>query len=158
MASRQFFDVATGTLLRMAKTLPSPDQIGNYWVTGLSGATQKISDGVDRVTQAPGVAAAAQADVWANNVAAAKQKFIDNSRRVSLSEWQTATKAAVGNVATGAQRKQQKFITAITPVLSHIAAGQGKLANMPRGSYAQNVQRMTTFVDHMHNYKRPAGS
>lgn len=142
----------------MAKTLPSPDQVAGYWLTGISGATQKISDGVDRVTQAPGAAAAAQVDVWAANVQAAKQKFADNSRRVSLSDWQAATKAAVGNVAAGAQRKQQKYVQAIGPVLSHIAAGQSKLANMPRGSYAQNVQRMTTFVDHMHNYRRPAGA
>lgn len=142
----------------MAKTLPSPDQVASYWLTGITGATTKISDGVDRVTQAPGMAAAAQADVWANNVAAAKQKFIDNSRRVSLADWQAATKAAVGNVASGAQRKQQKYVSAIGPVLAHIAAGQGKLASMPRGSYSQNVQRMTTFVDHMHNYRRPAGA
>lgn len=142
----------------MAKQLPSPDQVAAYWLTGISGATQKISDGVDRVTQAPGMAAAAQADVWAQNVAASKAKFIANSRRVSLTDWQTATKAAIGNVASGAQRKQQKYQSAIGPVLSHVAAGQAKLASMPRGSYAQNVQRMTSFVDHMHNYQRPAGA
>lgn len=142
----------------MAKQLPSPDQVSQYWLTGLQGATQKISDGVDRVTTAPGAAAAAQVEVWAANVVASKAKFAANVRRVSLSDWQAATKAAVGNVAAGAQRKQGKFLAAIGPVLAHIAAGQGKLANMPRGTYAQNVQRMTTFVDHMHNYQRPAGS
>lgn len=142
----------------MAKTLPSPDQVASYWVSGLSGSTQKIQDGVNRVSVAPGIAAARQADVWAQNVVAAKAKFAANVARVSLTDWQTATAAAASTVGTRAAAKAAKYQAAITPVLAHVAAGQAKLASMPRGSYAQNIQRMTTFVDHMHNYQRPAGS
>lgn len=142
-------------MLAMAKQLPSPDQVAAYWLSGLQNSEQKIRDGVNRVTTAPGAQAAAQADVWANNVIAAKAKFVNNVRRVSLGEWQAATIDAVGNVGTGAQRNQQKFMSRITPVLSHIANGLTQLP--PRGSYAQNKTRMNQMADWMHNYVPPAG-
>lgn len=140
----------------MAKQMPTPEQVAQYWSSGLQGATQKISDGIDRVNEAPGVKAAAQADVWLANVQAAKAKFIANSRRVTLDDWKTATKAAVGNVGAGAARNQQKFAARITPVLNHIATGVAQLP--PRGTYEQNKQRSIKMMDHMHNYRAPAGS
>lgn len=140
----------------MGKQLPSPAQAAEYWARGLNGATQKISDGIDRVTEAPGAKAAQQADVWAQNTVASKQKFINNSRRVSLGEWQTATKAAVGNVGAGATRNQSKFEQRITPVLNHIAVGVQRLP--ARGNYEQNKMRAVAMMDHMHNYSPPAGS
>lgn len=138
----------------MAKQLPSPEQVGSYWLTGLTNAGPKIADGIARVTEAPGAKAAAQADVWLANLQASKQKFVNNSRRVTLGDWQAAATAAVPNVASGAQRNQAKFVQRITPVLNHIAAGVQRLP--ARGTYEQNKQRAITMMDHMHNYTPPA--
>jgi hypothetical protein len=135
----------------------SPQQAADRWETGLGAATQKISEGVDRVTVSPGEKAAAQADVWHQNVTAAKEKFARNSRAVSLEDWRAQTKAAVGNVATGASRKKGKFTDKITPVFAHMSTVLARVDNMPRGSYEQNKQRAIAMMDGMHGYKSPGG-
>jgi hypothetical protein len=127
------------------------------WATRLGQSTDKINRGIQRVQQAPGAKAAAQADVWASNTAAAKEKFRRNVGRVSLGDWQAATQAAVGRVAEGAARKQGKFQAAITPVFAHMANVLASVDNMPRGSFEQNLARMNAMARGMHQYQSPSG-
>lgn len=126
-----------------------PTSAAQAWVTGMQGAGPKYTAGVNAVKVAPGQAAAAAASLWAQNVAAAVNKFASNSAKVTLTAWQNAanTKGAprLGTGATAAQPKFAAFMTAFLPALTNIVNG------LPaRGAYAQNIARFTAYADALH--------
>lgn len=126
------------------------------WANNLGSSTQAITDGVNGVTVAPGTLAAKQADVWAQNTAAAKSKFARNSQAVTLGEWQQAMKdkgiARIAAGATAAIPKMQAFLTAFIP---HVEAGVRALP--PRGNLQQNINRMVQMVNHNASFAKRAG-
>ena len=130
----------------------NPNDAAQNWVTGMSGATAKYTAGVQAVKVAPGQLAAAQAGTWAANVAAAQPKFARNVAAVSLTSWQTAAtqkgapRLAYG--ATAAQPKMAAFMTSFIPQLANVVNG------LPaRGSFEQNVNRLTSSVNQLHQLK-----
>lgn len=126
--------------------------IATNWSNRLGQSTSKITAGVDAVSVAPGVAAARQADVWAANVAAAKQKWQRRVQSVSLADWQNAMKnKGVPRIATGATAAEPKFAAFMSQLIPHINSGLTKLP--ARGSYEQNKNRMIQWSDHMHAFK-----
>lgn len=115
------------------------------WVQRASAATDAYKAGVQSVTQAPGAKAAAQADVWAANVAASKAKYRQNVGAVTLAAWQerAETKGAT-NYPTGIQagaQAQAAFMADFLPKVQQIAANLP-----PRGTLEQNIARMTAQV------------
>ena len=133
----------------MART---PDQIAADWASRLGGSTQKIKDGVAAVTVAPGQAAARQADVWAQNVAASKPKWQARVSQVSLQEWQEATMTkGVDRIAAGATAAQPKFQNFITQLLPHIDRVKSSLP--ARGNLEQNIARSTAFIRGMAQFQ-----
>lgn len=131
----------------------TPDQIAAQWASRLASSTQRITDGVNGVTVAPGQAAARQADVWANNVQASKGKWSARVAAVTLPEWQAAmiTKGAP-RVASGAQAAQPKFGQFMAQLLPHIAATRAALP--ARGNLDQNIARMVAFTQGMSKFSR----
>jgi len=126
-----------------------PTTAAAAWVTGMQGAGTKYTAGVNAVRTAPGQLAAAAAPLWAQNVAAAQNKFAANSAKVSLQAWQSAasTKGAprLGTGATAAQPKFQAFMQSFLPVLTNV------VNSLPaRGTYAQNTQRFLAYADALH--------
>lgn len=125
-----------------------PATVAQNWANRLGQSTQAISDGIDRVTQAPGAAAARQKTVWQQNTAAAANKWAVNTGRVTLAEWQDAMKTKgvprIAQGATAAVPKMQTFMTKLLPYIESTKAG------LPaRGDFNQNVQRMVAFVTKM---------
>lgn len=103
-----------------------------------------VKEGVQAVTVAPGAAAARQADVWASQTAAAKEKFKRNVGRVQLGDWQNAmiTKGAprIAEGAAGAQPKVEQFMTRFLPAV------QAAVASLPpRGNLETNIARSAAF-------------
>lgn len=131
----------------------TPQEAGARWVSGAAGATQKIKDGVARVTVSPGHKAAQAADKWLSQVQQARDKFARNSQAVDLSSWQAAATAGADAFASGVQRREQKFVDKITPVFSHLASGMARIDAMPTVTYEQRKQKAIALMDHMHNYK-----
>lgn len=130
----------------------SPDQIAANWAAKLAGSTQRITDGVQAVTVSPGVAAARQADVWAQNVAAAKDKWRTNVGSMSNEDWKTAMiSKGVPRIASGATASQAKFASFIGRLLPHIDRVKGSLP--PRGNLDQNIARSAAFARGMANFK-----
>lgn len=135
----------------MAKT--TPDQAAAQWATRLGQSTQKIQQGIESVTVAPGQAAARQADVWVQNTAAAKDKWRANVANVSLQDWQQAViSKGLARVGPGATAAQAKFATFMGQLLPHIDRVKSSLP--PRGTFEQNLNRMTQFATGMHQFKR----
>jgi hypothetical protein len=133
----------------------TPQSIKDKWLRNIQSATPDITAGIQRVTQAPGQAAAAQSAAWQANTIAAADKWKRNTAGVSLADWQAAATAGVGRIASGAQAKQGKMETHLQSFLPHLEAGQRMLASMPRGSMEQNLARMVAMARHNANYKRP---
>lgn len=134
----------------MAQT---PEQIAAAWASRLAGSGQKITDGVNAVTTAPGQAAARQKGVWAQNVAASQDKWAARVAAVPLSDWQAAMRdKGVQRVATGAAAAQPKFAAFMGQLLPHIASVKGTLP--ARGNLDQNIARMTAFVQGMAKFSR----
>lgn len=132
----------------MAKTAA---QSAAKWAANLSGATQAITDGVNSVTVAPGMAAARQQDVWASNTAASKSKWAANVQKVSLGDWQTSmTTKGIGRIASGATAAQPKMEAFLNKLLPYQQAQKAQLP--PRGNLQQNIQRMTAWATAMSKF------
>jgi hypothetical protein len=135
-------------------SVKDPAASAKKWAQNTAASSQAIIDGANRVTVAPGVAAARQADVWAQNTAAAKDKFKANVGKVGLQEWQQsmATKAAprVAAGAAAAEDKMQAFLGHFLPFVEQ------KVAALPaRGTLDQNIQRSVLLQRALATYKRP---
>lgn len=119
------------------------------WVSGLSSKTQKISDGIDRVTVAPGQMAARAKGLWAANTAAAVDRFAARSQAVSLQEWQAAAKGkGLQRIASGAQGSQDKMVRVFSKLLPAIDAAVKSLPS--RGTFEQNKARSMALMDKLH--------
>lgn len=135
----------------------TPADIQAKWLRNISAATQDVTNGIARVTKAPGASAAAQKQVWAQNTMAAQDKWARNTGAVTLDAWKAAATAGVGRIAQGANAKQNKMGDHMAAFIPHLEAGLRKLDSMPRGTFEQNVARMIAMVQHNASYQRPAG-
>lgn len=132
--------------------MPTAAEAAARWVQQTGSATDAYTRGVNSVTVSPGAAAARQANVWANNVAAAKAKFAANSAKVSLQDWQAAaTGKGAARLASGVQAAQPKMEQALAKLLPYVAQ---TVSSLPaRGGLEDNITRMTTFVRQMSKYQ-----
>src|SRR6266487_3945707 len=131
--------------------MPTPADAAARWIQNTGGATQRYTDGVNAVTVSPGQAAARQADLWAANVAAAKNKFAANSAKVSLEAWKTATvNKGAQRLASGVQAAQGNYEQALGKLLPYISSAVSSLPQ--RGNLEANIGRMTAFVRKMAQY------
>lgn len=130
-----------------------PNAIAQAWASRLAQSGQKITEGVQGVTIAPGTAAARQADAYAQNVAAAVPKWKARVSAVPLQDWQQSMIAkGVPRVAAGATAAQPKFATFMTQLLPHIDSVKATLP--PRGGLDQNIARMTAMVVGMSKFRQ----
>lgn len=131
----------------------TPEQAAARWAAGLSGAAQKITDGVNAVTVPPGQLAARQKAVYTANVAAAADRWAKNVAGVSLGDWQRAMiEKGAPRIASGAQAAQPKFAAFMSKLLPFIATGKSQLP--PRGNFDQNIARLTAWARYMHGFSK----
>lgn len=130
-----------------------PAAVAAAWVAGLSGAGQKITDGVNAVTVAPGQAAARQKTVWQQNTTASADKWARNTSAVSITDWRQAViEKGVPRIGAGAAASQAKFAAFMGKLLPYVA--QVKSSLPPRGTYEQNKQRALANMDAMHKFQK----
>ena len=119
------------------------------WGQGIMGASQKIEDGVNAVTEAPGAKAAKQADLWLSNVQKSKNKWAKNVAKVSLSDWKRSMiekgVPALQNAIPLAEGKVQAAAQKLIPAIN---AGVDSLP--PRGTTIEaNMQRALHMAKHL---------
>lgn len=122
-----------------------PQTAAQRWAQNLGASTQKITDGINAVTEAPGVAAARQSQVWLQRTTASHDKFKANVQAVSLQSWKdSAITKGVARVASGAQAAQPKMADFLTQFLPHVQQVRSTLP--ARGDLEANIARMTQQV------------
>lgn len=127
----------------------SADQIAANWAARLGASTDKMTAGAQAVTVPPGQAAARQKAVWAQNVAAAQNKWATNVAGVSLASWQADyINKGLPRVGTGAQNAVPKMTSFFTKLIPAINSAKASLP--PRGTYDQNKARAAAWMDKMH--------
>jgi len=130
----------------------NPTTVAQNWANRLAGSTQKITDGINSVSIAPGQAAARQKNVWVQNTTSAADKWARNVQSVSLSDWQqAATQKGVPRIASGATAAVPKFEAFMGRLLPYIQTGKAKLP--ARGDINANKARMNAWFDTMSAFK-----
>ena len=130
-----------------------PNAVAQDWAARLGQSTQKITDGVQRVQQAPGVSAARQKTVWQQNTAASVDKWARRTAAVTLPEWQQAMiEKGAPRVASGANAAVPKMAAFLQQLLPYVDNAASSLP--PRGDLNANIARMVAFTQKMAQFKR----
>lgn len=131
--------------------------IANKWRDRLQSATQQMTDGVRAVTQAPGQAAAAKADVMKQRLLDAinSGKWAKNVSAVTLADWQNAMiNVGIPRVASGASEKVgkvEKFMTKFLPFVDNV---KKQIAAMPKSTDQDRKNRMLKNFDLMKTFSK----
>lgn len=124
-----------------------------YWQRGLQNAGPKISAGIDRVSTAPGVKAAAKKDKYVAGVNASQDLWARRVSAVSLGEWQTRAKAGVSRIAEGASAKQDKYANSVQAVFAHMDSVLSRVDSMPDNTLEQRIAKSAEYMRGMAQYK-----
>lgn len=118
------------------------------WSRRLQAAGPDIQTGVQRVTQAPGIAAAAAAPTMLANLTTSVQSGAWAARvsAVPLSTWQQSMiQKGIPRLATGVAQATATKGSAITAFLSAVDAAVADTNTLPRGGLEQNIARSAAF-------------
>ena len=124
----------------------------------LKAAVEDVRKGIDRVTENPCEKAAAKQDKMLTNLTAAVSsgKWAAGLKRVSLEDWKKkARDIGVNRIAAGIDGAKDKVISFAEALLPHIDREKAKIASMPDVTLDDNINRLTSFVRGMANFKRP---
>jgi len=133
-------------------------QAAANWTGSAGRAQQNFVQGVQNYNGDWAGATIAQEQVMVANFqqAIAAGAFRAGVSAVGTTGWKSATEAKAANYGVGFQAGAQNFTTAIGKIVN---AESNIVPNLPpRGTYAQNVQRATTFMDAMHALKGQLGA
>lgn len=118
------------------------------WGTNLSASAPYITSGVQRVTEAPGMkAAAAQQTMLANlTQSVTSGAWAARVSAVPLSQWQQAmTQKGIPRLQQGIAQAQQTKSASVTAFLSAVDAAVADTNALPRGGLEQNIARSAAF-------------
>ncbi len=121
--------------------------------------TNALSDtrrGIERVTEAPGIAAAAaQERMKANLVASIDSgRWGRNVAAVSVQDWKNAAIAkGLNRIGPGIAASKSKNLPVIQRTLAAVESAQAEVLAMPKGTLQESINRMSTFVTRMHEAK-----
>lgn len=135
----------------------TPQQYADRWTTGLSGSTQKITDGVNSITVSPTTqAAAAQAKMLQNLTAAVNSgKWANNLKKVTLADWKTAMlDKGVPRISTGATAANGKMAAFAQQLLPYEATLQQTVRAMPNLTLTDAKARAVAWIDGMSKFSK----
>lgn len=138
----------------------TPDQIARKQADRLKAASAEFRSGVESVTQAPGqLAAQAQAKMRAGILDA-----IDSGRwasavsAVSLADWKARMiEKGLPRLASGVDAAIPKMTKFYQALISYQDSLKSEIDRMPSMTLEDNINRMTTWVRRMAEFKKPTG-
>lgn len=136
----------------------TPQQASAKWQQRLQASSQQITDGVNGVTVAPGVSAAAQSALWLSQVQASQAKWKANVAAVSLQSWQAAMiNVGIPRISQGATNNVAKVTSFFVNFLPFLDQGVAKVKAMPKGGINNSIARATAMIQWNAGYKAPVG-
>lgn len=123
----------------------------------LKGSVEDVRRGIDRVTENPCEKAAAKADKMLTNLtrAVTDGKWQAGLARVTLEEWKRKAKdVGVNRIAAGIDAASDKVVAFAEQLLPHIDRGQERIKAMPDVTLDDNINRASTFMRHMAEFRR----
>tara|TARA_Y100000310_G_scaffold181737_1_gene181739 strand:+ start:148 stop:570 length:423 start_codon:yes stop_codon:yes gene_type:complete len=118
------------------------------WGRRLTGSTTDIRRGVERVTEAPGQAAAIQSAKMLDGITRAIQdgRWQRAVAGVSLQDWKAATlDKGIGRIASGVDGAMGKQVQMAERLLAAVDSVKGQVDAMPDASLEDRIARMVAF-------------
>lgn len=136
----------------------TPQQAAAKWSQNAAAAASAYREGVQRVTESPGVAAARQRQLWLAKVQASQEKWARRVASVQLGEWQQKT-AEIGSqrFAQGvgaAQGKMEGFMAEFLPYVENAAR---QVRAMPKGDLEASIARAAQMIRANSQFRRGSG-
>jgi len=131
-------------------------EFAEKWNRRLKGATEDVRRGVERVTEAPGVKAAAKQEKMKTRLNASIDDgtWGKNVSGVSLSEWKDKfIKKGIGRISSGVDGATDKMKSFANELLSHEEAGKAIIDKMPDISLEDSKARASAWIDHMAKFR-----
>lgn len=133
----------------------SAEQAAERWARGVQQGGQKMQEGIERVTQAPGQKAAAKAQKWLQATVDAAPKWQRNVARVGLEEWKESMRTlGVSRAAAGAAAKEGKMANALQPVFSYMNGVLARVDAMPDTTLEDRIAKSAAYQREMARYNR----
>lgn len=132
-------------------------QYAEKWAKRTSGATQDYRDGVQRVTEAPGVKAAAKAERLLAELTRVVQEGIWQERvaAVPLSEWKNqAINKGAGRIASGVEGAKADMQHFGTELLQQIDTVLSEVNSMPDATLEDRINKSVTMQRRMAQFRR----
>lgn len=134
-----------------------PAQVAEKWARRLSGATEDIRQGIERVTESPTTKAVQKKDKFKQRLMEAIDtgKWERGLQRVSLDEWKEKILskgiARLPQGVTDAQPKMQEFMAQLLPYQENV---KRRIEQMPDRTLEDRINRMVTWVREMSKFQR----
>ena len=135
----------------------TPQEAYRRYQQTIKSRTQDIRDGVNRVTESPGMKAAAKQDKMRNNLLAAidSGKWAERVAGVPLEEWKTAMiDKGVPRIAAGVDAAEDKMVAFFGELFDHQDALQRKVHAMSDVTPEDSEARMIEWMRGMRTFKR----
>lgn len=119
------------------------------WGTNLNNSQQYITNGVNSVTTAPGIAAAQAAQRMVQGVqdAVSSGKWQRAVSSVSLQSWKDSMiKKGLPRLATGVSQAQASKVNQITALLSAVDTAAAAANQLPKGGLEQGIARANAYM------------
>lgn len=134
----------------------TPQEAAEKWAKNTKGATQEMTRGIQKVTEAPGAAAAAKQDKLRQNLVSKIDDgtWAERVASVTLGEWKDKMlNKGVGRVAAGVDGAGSKVIDFHGQRADHQERIETELKNMPDVTLEDGINRMVHQVRRMSEFK-----
>ncbi len=134
----------------------TPQEAAAKMVRRTTAATADVARGVDNVTEAPGMKAAASADRMLASISEAitSGRWADAVSKITLQEWKTAMKTkGIPRIAQGVQAAEPKiaaYFARAFPIMEQI---QTDIDNMPNVTLEDRIARSAEWQRRMNSAK-----
>lgn len=134
----------------MAKV--NAQQFAEKWSRRMKGATEDIRQGVEKVSESPGQAAARQAQLMLQKLTEAitSGKWASAVASMGLQDWKDSmTRKGLARIAAGVDQAQPHVAQMAQKLLADVDAAVGVVNQTPRGDLETNINRAATFAREM---------
>lgn len=134
----------------------TPQEFAEKWRRRLSGSTEDMRRGIERVTESPGQKAAARSDAMLAGVNEAVQsgRWARRVASVSVQDWkEAAINKGIARVGSGAQAAESKMARVAQELLPAVDAAAAKAKQIPKDSIEGSIERAATYMREMRNFK-----